>query len=311
MPMLPLAMAGAVVLAMIGEATAIELAAVSAVGILAAAVAWACARSSRGEARDPLVAAALDSLEQRVERASRQRHDMRMRAQTAGRFREEFVAAVRHELKTPLNSILGFTQVLLDEIDGPLTDQQREDVTAIRQAGLYLSELVEAVLDEWEPDRATPLPLHPVDMALLVREVGRLLEGQTIGKDVTLRMEIAERVPKPLGDARRLRQVLINLGTNALRATSHGAVTFALAADPEGVRITVRDTGTGIAPDALPHLFEEFTQAGPPSTQAGGSGLGLALTRDLVDWHAGRIEVESTLGAGSTFHVILPLEPGD
>ncbi len=250
----------------------------------------------------------LAELDSRIDAAARQRLDMRMRAETAGRFREEFVAAVRHELKTPLNAILGFTQVLLDEIDGPLSPQQREDVVAIRQAGLYLSELVDAVLAEWVPDRATPVPLAPVDLATLVREVGRLLQGQA-KKGVQVVVDVAPDLPKPLGDARRLRQVLINLGTNALRATSRGSVLLGAAPHAEGVLVTVRDTGTGLEPEAIPTLFEEFSQAGPTSGHRGGSGLGLTLTRDLVEWHGGRIEVDSKLCEGSTFTVVLPLEP--
>lgn len=261
----------------------------------------------RGEADDPTLGP-LAELERRIAHAAETRQETRQRADAAGRFREEFVGAVRHELKTPLNAILGFTQVLLDEIEGELTPQQQEDVTAIREAGLYLSELVEAVLEEWVPDEDRPLSIGPVDLGALLGDVGRLLEGQTVGKGVKVRVEVAADTPQPLGDLRRLRQVMINLGTNALRATARGTVTLSAAPDPDGVRVTVRDTGTGIAPEMLPRLFEEFAQAGSLRSQAGGTGLGLALSRDLVEWHGGRIEVESSLGVGSVFHVILPLE---
>jgi signal transduction histidine kinase len=141
--------------------------------------------------------------------------------------------------------------------------------------------------------------------------VARLLEGQTVGKDVTVRVEVAPDAPRPQGDARRIRQVMINLGTNGLRATTHGTVTLAAASDPEGVRITVRDTGTGIASDVLPRLFEEFAQSRKGARQQGGTGLGLALSRDLVEWHGGRIEVETEPNQGTAFHVILPLEPAE
>lgn len=281
----------------------VVLVGVSIGGVLFAAL-WGRPRGAEA------VAGARARLEERVDAAARQRLDMRMRAETAGRFREEFVAAVRHELKTPLNAILGFTQVLLDEIDGPLTPQQREDVTAIRQAGQHLSELVEAVLAEWAPEREAHSPLEPVDLGTIAREVGRLLEGQAAAKPgVRIVVEVDPEAPRPRGDARRLRQVLLNLGTNALRATSRGSVTIGVAPDPEGVRVTVRDTGTGIPPEMIPRLFEEFSQGGAASSQVGGSGLGLALTRDLVEWHDGRIEVSSTPGAGSTFSVVLPLVP--
>jgi two-component system sensor histidine kinase/response regulator len=254
------------------------------------------------------VSEALGRLDDRFAEAADARMQMRLRAETAGRFREEFVAAVRHELNTPLNAILGFTEVLLQEVDGPLTPQQREDVEAIRSAGAYLQELVEAVLAEWAPDRNTPMPVMPVDLPVLAREVARLLEGQVPDDRVALRVEVVGDPPKPAADARRIRQVLINLGTNAIRATSRGSVTFEVAPHEEGVRLTVRDTGAGIPPERIPHLFEEFEQVGDAQANRGGSGLGLALTRDLVEWHGGRIEVASEPGAGSAFHVLLPEE---
>lgn len=251
---------------------------------------------------------ALRSLDARIEAAAEERHRMRLAAETAGRFREEFVAAVRHELKTPLNAILGFSDVLLHDVDGPLSDAQREDVEAIRSAGTYLQDLVEAVLAEWVPSRDTPEPLAPVDLCALVREVARLLEGQLPGSAIRLEQRVSDDTPAPMADARRLRQVLINLGTNAIRATRQGAITLEAAPHEDGVRLTVRDTGAGIAEADLPKLFEEFTQLGAREGRRGGTGLGLALTRDLVEWHGGRIEVESELGVGSAFHVLLPTQ---
>src|SRR5690606_19850422 len=236
-----LAALASVAVAAISGVTGGPLVALAALPFVAGAVAFAAGRAPRGEVAREVIA----QIERRLEEAALEREEMRLRAATAGRFREEFVAAVRHELKTPLNAILGFTQVLLDDLDGPLTPQQREDVVAIRQAGLYLSELVDAVLAEWVPDRSTPMPLASVDLATLVREVAGLLEGQA-KKDVRVVVEVAADLPRPLGDARRLRQVLINLGTNALRATVRGSVTLSAAPDPEGVRVTVRDTGIGI-----------------------------------------------------------------
>lgn len=229
-----------------------------------------------------------------------------LRAAEAERFREEFVAAVSHELKTPLNAILGFTQVMLDELDGPLTPQQREDVVAIRQAGLYLSELVEGLLEEWAPRREVADPLPSVELEPVLQDVARLLEGQTMDAEVAIHVVVAPDVPSPRADARRLRQVLVNLGTNALRATRRGSVTLEAAPHRDGVRITVRDTGTGIDPELVPRLFDEFVQG---SRQSTGSGFGLALSRDLVEWHGGRIEVETERGVGTAFHVFLPLEP--
>jgi two-component system sensor histidine kinase/response regulator len=277
---------------------------------LAALAAFACAawwliepRSATDEAEE-----ALSQLDAQIDAAAGTRLAMRMRAETAGRFREEFVAAVRHELNTPLNAILGFTEVLLQEVDGPLTAAQEEDVGAIRSAGLYLRELVEAVLAEWVPDREMPVPLERVSMHDMLSGVVRLLRGQLGERQVTLEFEVAPDTPSPLADPRRLRQVLINFGTNALRATSLGSVRFEAAPHPDGLCISVRDTGTGIAPEDIPELFTEFAQAGPEERRRGGTGLGLALSRDMIEWHGGRIEVESTLGEGTVFHVLLPTE---
>jgi signal transduction histidine kinase len=299
--------------AVIGVASATELLGPTAlaIGLLAAVGAVVAGWASEPEESARSIDDALRRLQSRLDDAEKQRDEMRLRAETAGRFRDEFVAAVRHELKTPLNAILGFTQVLQEEIDGPLDERQREDVTAIQQAGEHLSGLVGSVLEEGAPEGESSALLGTVDLGPVLRDVGRLLEGQTIGKPVTIHVELAPGLPRPLGDARRLRQVLINLGTNALRATSEGSVTLRAELHPEGVSIAVIDTGTGIEPELLPRLFEEFSQGGTTSSQVGGSGLGLALTRDLVESQGGRIALDTELGRGTTFSVVLPLELED
>lgn len=281
--------------------------AVAVVGGAGAAAAALGLRMARGARRDRL-AGALAQLDGRIAEAASARRSMRVKAETAGRFREEFVAAVRHELNTPLNAILGFSQVLLDEIDGPLTAQQREDVDAICAAGLHLSDLIEAVLAEWAPDRSdTPLPLVAVDLEAVAQEVATMLRGQLAARPIVLEVRAEPDLPRPLGDRRRLRQALLNLGANALRATDAGSIVFELAHEGELVRITIRDTGTGIAAEELPRLFKEFTQVGQEERHPGGSGLGLALTRAMVEWHGGRIEVDTKIGAGSAFSILLPV----
>jgi signal transduction histidine kinase len=223
----------------------------------------------------------------------------------AGRFREEFVAAVRHELKTPLNAILGFADLLLQEVDGPLTAQQHEDVDAIRSAGIYLRELVEAVLAEWRPRRDTPLPMSIIDVRKLLEHVARILEGQARGRPVELRVELPEPVRGPLADERRLAQVLINLGTNALRATAQGQVTFSASDEGEYINLSVRDTGEGIDPAALATIFQRFERG---SDRTDGSGLGLTIAREMVEWHGGYIEIETKRGEGTVFSVMIPKE---
>ncbi|MCA9608412.1 MAG: HAMP domain-containing histidine kinase [Myxococcales bacterium] len=276
-----------------------------AVLLLAGIVSIATSPLRRHPSSHPELAAALDDVDAAIAEATEGWAAKVTRAETAGRFREEFVAAVRHELRTPLNAILGFADVLLEEVDGPLEPRQREDVEAIRSAGGYLSELVQAVLSEWSPRRGTPLPIAYVDVGALLGQVARILEGQLVGRDLRIVVDVPSDLKGPIADERRLRQALINLGTNALRATEEGEVRFEARAEADRVRLTVRDTGRGIDPDALPTLFTPFVQAGVPASREGGTGLGLSIVRELVEWHGGHIEVETKQGEGTAISLLL------
>ncbi len=280
-----------------------------AAGLFSGALAlWASIASRRSIPRASELDQALDRIEEDVAGVSADWADVVTRAQTAGRFREEFVAAVRHELKTPLNAILGFADVLLEEVDGPLTDRQREDAEAIRSAGGYLMELVEAVLLDWRPRSGAPLPMRYVDVPALLEQVARILEGQISGRPIEIRVAADPSVRPVLADERRLRQVLVNLGTNALRATQRGHVTFGAHLEGSRIRLSVSDSGSGIDPSALPTLFTAFSQAGSRRSRAGGSGLGLNIARKMVEWHGGFLEVETKLGEGTRFSVLLDVD---
>ncbi|MGE0785052.1 MAG: sensor histidine kinase [Sandaracinaceae bacterium] len=266
----------------------------------------ALARPTRNPDRDSAIDERMDRLDERIVTAREERYRLRVRAETAGRFREDFVGAVRHELNTPLNAILGFSDVLLQDVDGPLTPQQREDVEHIRAAGSYLGELVDAVLSEWHPDRFTPLPEVPIDATELFTRACRLLEGQRRHRDVALSFKISPSFVAPRADSRRVLQILINLGTNALRATERGTVSFEAKNAPGEARLIVRDTGSGIASSELEKIFDPFYRAAELEG-SGGSGLGLAIALELALWHGGHISVESVLGEGSAFTLHLPL----
>lgn len=248
--------------------------------------------------------------------ASRERflamhRDRRREAEEEDRFETEFLTELSHELRTPLNSILGFAQVLLDEIDGPLTDSQREDAETIHSSGQHLADLVDDVLDmaALQSGHIT-LTRASIDAGAIVVEVHRLLAGQLRKKPIELLVQVAEDLPDLYADEKRLRQILVNLGTNALKFTDEGSVRLEAVADEDGIRFSVHDTGPGIPPGERDSIFLEFTQvSGGVLRRTQGSGLGLAIVTRLTDLHGGRIWLDSVTGEGSSFHVHLPFVP--
>jgi signal transduction histidine kinase len=275
--------------------------------------------SLRARVAEP-VSAALDRIEReerRIARAVEERAAVRpdaTRETLAGRrHREAYLAAVSHELRTPLNAILGFTQVLLAEIDGPLSVSQREDVQAISDAGAHLRALVEEVIGE-SAGSAEARDIGPISIDPMLRELGRGLEAQLRGRPITLRLDIAADLPKPVGDARRVRQILWNLGTNAVRYTERGEIVLGVRRETDRLVFSVRDTGRGIAKDDLGRIFgageriETHKEVAPRARAAEGWGLGLAIAREMAEFHRGTITVESELGVGSTFTFTMPAE---
>ncbi len=237
------------------------------------------------------------------ERDKRTRED----AEEADRYKTDFLTAVSHELRTPLNAILGFSDVLLRELDGPLTEGAREDVETIRSAGAHLRELFEDVIDlsALSSSRVT-LTREVVDAGVLVEETCRLLEELRRDRPVELHVSIAEDTPSVHADPKRLRQILTNLGANALKYTETGSIHFETRGEGDALLLVVRDTGVGIAPGDLDSLFSAYSQQGDARRRKHNSGLGLAISKHLIELHGGSIQVESSLGAGSAFTIRLP-----
>ncbi len=225
------------------------------------------------------------------------------------RLKTQFLANMSHELRTPLNSIIGFSRVILKGIDGPLTDMQRTDLQAVYDSGQHLLGLINDILDI-SKIQAGKMELSFEEMNL--REVIKGVMSTSIvlikDKPIELQQSIPPDLPTMRADTRRIRQVLFNLIGNSAKFTEQGFIRVEAQASPTEVVISVSDSGTGIPPNKLRTIFEEFTQADGSSTRrAGGTGLGLSITRNFVELHGGRIWAESTPGVGSTFHVALPI----
>jgi signal transduction histidine kinase len=240
------------------------------------------------------------------------------RAEQQARLRSEhkskFLASMSHELRTPLNAILGFGELLQQPEFGPLNERQADFVANIVASGRHLLNLVNDLLDlsKIEAGRMT-LNRERVDASVMVDGLRASVQPLADKQGVTLEVDVARGLPPLLVDPLRLRQILYNLLSNAIKFTAAGGrVRLRVARAGANVRIDVTDTGIGIAEQDLPRLFRDFEQIESPSgTKPDGTGLGLALSRRLAQMHGGDIRVESALGRGSTFTLVLPFDGGE
>jgi two-component system sensor histidine kinase/response regulator len=242
------------------------------------------------------------------------------RAQLADRRKSDFLAGISHELRTPLNAIIGFSTVLLDDLDGPLTPTQREDVQSINRNGRFLLHLINELLDLSRIEAGhLDLDLGQVDLRHIVGEVVDTVQALLRERGVSLNHTIPADLPLVLADADRVRQILLNLLSNAVKFTERGTITVSASTLDElsesgavqpYVVVSVRDTGIGIPADRQRDIFEEFVQIHGRRSRRRGTGLGLAIVRRLVEAHGGRIRVESVINEGSTFNFTLPIMVG-
>jgi GAF domain-containing protein len=234
--------------------------------------------------------------------------DKSRQLEAASRHKSEFLANMSHELRTPLNAIIGFSEVLNERMFGELNEKQDEYLKDIYASGQHLLSLINDILDlsKIEAGRME-LELAEFSLPVAIDNALILVRERASRRGIRLRSAIDDRVGMIRGDERKVKQVLLNLLSNALKFTPEGGRIDVRAAMTEGMaEISVADTGVGIAPEDQAAIFEEFRQVGTADKKVEGTGLGLALSRKFIELHGGRIWVHSQPGEGSTFSFTLP-----
>ena len=249
------------------------------------------------------------TLERRVQQRTRQLEIANQKLIEANRAKSEFLATMSHELRTPLNAIIGFAEVLMDGLCGELNRDQRDAVTDIHESGRHLLRMINDILD------LSKIEAGRMELRKETFRIDEVLESVRtvvleIAKEKNLRYaeEIPPDLPPIYADKIRFKQIMYNLVSNAVKFTPEGgSVTIRASLDDKEFTFTVQDTGIGIREEDMPKLFEEFVQIDSSySRQYEGTGLGLALTKRLVEMHGGRIWVESEYGKGSKFSFTIP-----
>jgi signal transduction histidine kinase len=241
-----------------------------------------------------------------VQRVADQLARAKEAAEHANYFKSEFLANMSHELRTPLNAIIGFSEVLLEEYMGPLPPKQREYLSDIHQSGQHLLTLINQLLDLSKAEAGKlDLAEEVIDLKELVDTCLTLMRADADKGGIAVECRLAGPIPISV-DPLRIKQCLLNVLSNAIKFTpAGGTVVVSSRIDPDGIRVAVDDTGVGLPPGEIPKVFERFGQGGNART-AGGTGLGLSLTRQLMELHQGAVSMESELGVGTKVVLFLP-----
>ncbi|MGF1507245.1 MAG: sensor histidine kinase, partial [Anaerolineae bacterium] len=235
----------------------------------------------------------------------------RDQALAADRLKSQFLASMSHELRTPLNAVLSFNKLLKLGTFGEVIDEQVEYLGKSIDSATHLLALINDVLDvtKIQSGMMKLFIEEDFDLNTEIASMADTAEKMLDGKPVTLIREIDAGLPTLTCDKRRVRQILLNLVSNAIKFTEEGSITLRATHTGDSVTLAVIDTGPGITPEQTEYIFEPFVQTEEGIKHAGGTGLGLPISKKLAEAHGGRLWVESTPGAGAAFHVRLPLTP--
>lgn len=231
-------------------------------------------------------------------------------AQAADRAKGRFLATVSHELRTPLTALAGYEELLADQVIGPLSDGQRDVLERMRSVTHHLASVIEELLTFSSLDEGRET-LRPTDFlaADLVHAAAAVIEPLARQKHLAFHVTVPNAAIRMTSDVDKIRQILVNIAGNAVKFTDTGDVWLQLARENGDVRFTIRDTGIGIAKRDLERLFRPFAQLDTGLTRRhGGTGLGLYISRRIAEMLGGNIEVESELGKGSAFTLVLPAD---
>jgi PAS domain S-box-containing protein len=250
---------------------------------------------------------ALSRMYQESERKSRELEAANLKLREVDRMKSEFLANMSHELRTPLNSIIGFSKLILDGIDGEVNEEQKNDIGIVHTNGLELLRLIDDLLNlaKIEAGRVN-LILDEASPGDLVEEAVMSMRAAAGKNGLKLEYTVPEELRPVKLDAGKIRQVLLNLIGNAVKFTEAGRIDVAIEQSPEETVFSVKDTGIGISPEQIEAIFNRFHQAAPGEANSAGVGLGLTISKRLVEMHKGRVWVKSEPGKGSIFSFSIP-----
>ncbi|MDK2830508.1 MAG: hypothetical protein PWQ75_260 [Methanolobus sp.] len=262
------------------------------------------------EAQGNIIQAVGRDITERI-KAEEEKMQATIEAETASRSKSDFLATMSHELRTPLNSIIGFSDIILDGMAGNLEDKQEHYLQHISQSGRHLLNLINDILDISKIE-AGKMELYPeiVDIRTSVSEIVTMTESLASRKNITVDIDMPDDMPLISADKSKIKQIMYNILGNAIKFTDNGGnVHIKLSSDDENVTMSITDTGIGISPEDQNKLFKPFSQIDTSISRSfEGTGLGLALVKELIELHGGRIWVESEAGKGSTFSFKLPIK---